>query len=152
MLIRKRLILVVVVCAIIAITGFRETVVDVVHVMAEDVVHDIKVLRGKLTTDEVTAGRITSMEHTPPAFKILHIKANADVKVHLADTPKIVIVAPQNLHDKIELWAENDKLEIRMTGNAEKHPRFSIDVYCPPLSAVVASDNSTSEITGALRL
>jgi hypothetical protein len=93
-------------------------------------------------------GEVSSMEYTPSEFEILHIEANADVKVHLADTPKIVIAAPSNLHDKIELRTENDKLKIRMTGNAGQHPRFSVDVYCPPLSAIGAADNATLEFSG----
>ena len=93
------------------------------------------------------SAEITTMEHTPPAFEILHIKANADVKVHRADTPRIVIAAPANLHGKIELRTEGDKLEIRMTGNARKQQRFSVDVYCPPLSAVGAAENSTLEFS-----
>jgi hypothetical protein len=94
------------------------------------------------------SAEVTTMEYTPSEFEILHIKANADVKVHRADTPRIVIAAPLNLHKKIELRTENDKLEIRMTGNARTPPRFSVDVYCPPLSAIGAAYNATLEFSG----
>jgi hypothetical protein len=93
---------------------------------------------------EVSTGEVTVMEHTPPAFEVLHIKANADVKVHLAGKPRIVITAPPNLHEKIKLWTEGNKLEIRM---AENFPRFSVDVYCPPLSKIGAADNATLEFS-----
>jgi hypothetical protein len=90
------------------------------------------------------SAEVTSMEHTPSEFEILHIKANADVKVYRADTPKIVIAAPSNLHKKIKLRTGSNKLEIRM---AENFPRFSVDVYCPPLSEIGAADNSTLEFS-----
>ena len=159
MLTRKLLILVVVTGAVMALAGCNK--------MAKDLAHDVKVLRGEAAPGETIWGNSTavedtaaettvveattvdaaSMEYTPPAFEILHIKANADVKVHLADTPKVVIAALPELRDKIELRTEGDKLEIRMTGNARKQQRFSVDVYCPPLSAVGAAENSTLEFS-----
>jgi hypothetical protein len=145
----NRKLMIVAVGAVMALAGCRA--------MYKDMVHDVKVLRGEVeagetimgnsTTVEATASDATSMEYMPPAFEILHIKANADVKVHRADTPKIVIAAPPDLRDKIELWTEKDKLEIRMAGNAQTSPRFSVDVYCPPLSAVGAAENSTLEFS-----
>jgi hypothetical protein len=38
-------------------------------------------------------------------------------------------------------------LEICIAGNAQSYPRFTIDVYCPPLSEVGAAENSTLEFS-----
>jgi hypothetical protein len=97
-------------------------------------------------------GEVTVAEHTPSAFEVLYIRANADVKVHLADTPRIVIAAPSNLHEKIELRTKKGKLEIRVKGKAEKFPRFSVDVYTPPLSGLGAAYNATLDFTDEITL
>jgi hypothetical protein len=88
-------------------------------------------------------GEVATVEHTPPAFEVLYIRANADVKVRRADTPRIVIAAPSNLHGQIELRTKKNELEIRVKGKEEKFPRFSVDVYCPPLSGIGAAFNAS---------
>ncbi|MDR0377965.1 MAG: DUF2807 domain-containing protein, partial [Spirochaetaceae bacterium] len=77
-------------------------------------------------------GEITTVEHRPPVFEALYIRANADVKVHRADAPRIRITAPSHLHEQIELRTKKNELEIRVKGKEEKLPRFSVDVYTPP--------------------
>ncbi|MDR0452076.1 MAG: DUF2807 domain-containing protein [Treponema sp.] len=93
-------------------------------------------------------GEVSAVEHTPPAFEVLYIRANADVKVHYADTPKVVIAAPSNLHGQIELRTKKNELEIRVKGKEEKFPRFSVDVYTPPLSGLGAAFAATLEFSG----
>jgi hypothetical protein len=84
-------------------------------------------------------GELTTMEHSPPVFEVLYIRANADVKIHLAQEPRIVIRAPSNLHNQIELRTKKKELEIRVKGKEEKFPRFSVDVYTCPLSGIGAA-------------
>jgi hypothetical protein len=96
------------------------------------------------------SGEVTAVEHTPPAFEVLYIRANADVKVHRADTPKIVIAAPANLHEQIELRTKKNELEIRVKGKEEASPRFSIDVYTPPLSGLGAALAANLEFSGGV--
>jgi hypothetical protein len=93
-------------------------------------------------------GEVTTVEHTPPVFEVLYIRANADVKVYLADTPRIVIAAPSNLHEQIELRTKKNELEIRVKGKEETFPRFSIDVYTPPLSGLGAAFAADIEFSG----
>jgi hypothetical protein len=93
-------------------------------------------------------GEVTIVEHTPPAFEIFYIRANADVKVHRADTPRIVIAAPSNLHGQIELRRKKNELEIRVKGKEEKFPRFSVDVYTTPLSGLGAALAANLEFSG----
>jgi hypothetical protein len=97
-------------------------------------------------------GEITMVEHTPPTFEVLYIRANADVKVHRADAPRIVISAPAHLHKQIELRTKKNELEIRVKGKEEKLPRFSVDVYTPPLSGIGAAYNTTLEFTEEVTL
>jgi hypothetical protein len=93
------------------------------------------------------SGEVTTVEHTPPAFEVFYIRANADVKVHLADMPKIVITAPSNLHRQIELRTKKNEMEIRVKGKEEEFPRFSVDVYTPPLSGLGAAFTTTLEFS-----
>jgi hypothetical protein len=92
-------------------------------------------------------GELSSVEHRPPGFEFFYINANADVRIHAAREPRLVISAPENLHDRIELRTRKKELEIRVKGKEEKFPRFSIDVYCPPLSGVGAAYNATLEFS-----
>jgi hypothetical protein len=94
------------------------------------------------------SGEVTTVEHTPPAFEVLYIRANADVKVHRADSTRIVIAAPSNLHGQIELRTKKNELEIRVKGKGEKFPRFSVDVYTPPLSGIGAALAASLEFSG----
>jgi hypothetical protein len=93
-------------------------------------------------------GEVTIVEHTPPAFEVLYIRANADVKVHPADTPRILIAAPSNLHGQIELRTKKNELEIRVKGKEKEFPRFSVDVYTPPLSGLGAALAANLEFSG----
>ena len=95
-------------------------------------------------------GEVTTVEHTPPAFEVLYIRANADVKVHLADAPRLVIAAPSNLHKQIELRTKKNELEIRVKGKEETFPRFSIDVYTPPLSGIGTALSANLEFSGEI--
>jgi hypothetical protein len=94
------------------------------------------------------SGEVTTEEHTPPAFEVLYIRANADVKVHHADTPKIVIATPSNLHGQIELRTKKNELEIHVKGKEKEFPRFSVDVYTPPLSGIGAALAANLEFSG----
>ncbi|MDR0451819.1 MAG: DUF2807 domain-containing protein [Treponema sp.] len=97
-------------------------------------------------------GELTTVEHRPPAFEALYIRANADVKVHRADAPRIVITAPSHLHGRIELRTRKSELEIRVKGKEEKLPRFAVDVYTPPLSGIGAAYNAALDFTGEVAL
>jgi hypothetical protein len=97
-------------------------------------------------------GEVAIVEHTPPAFEVLYIYANADVKAHPADTPRIVIAAPSNLHGQIELRTKKNELEIRVKGKEKKFPRFSVDVYTPPLSGIGAAFAATLDFTDEVTL
>jgi hypothetical protein len=97
-------------------------------------------------------GEMTTMEHTPPVFEVLYIRANADVKVYPADKPRLVIKAPSNLHEQITLRTKKNELEIRVKGKEETFPRFSVDVYCPPLSGIGAALTASLEFTDAVTL
>ncbi|MDR0382817.1 MAG: DUF2807 domain-containing protein, partial [Spirochaetaceae bacterium] len=89
----------------------------------------------------------------PPAFEVLYIRANADVRIHRSESQRIVISAPSNLSEKIELRTKKkNELEIRVKGKAEKFPRFSVDVYTPPLSGIGAAYNATVEFSGDVAL
>ncbi|MHB9293084.1 hypothetical protein Holit_02203 [Hollandina sp. SP2] len=93
-------------------------------------------------------GEITAVEHRPPAFEVLYIRANADVKVHPSDEPRLVINAPSNLHGQIELRTKKNELEIRVKGKEETFPRFSVDVYTPPLSGLGAAFAANLKFSG----
>jgi hypothetical protein len=97
-------------------------------------------------------GELSSVEHRPPGFDIFYIHANADVKIHLAQEPRLVITAPANLSGQIEVRTKKKELEIRVKGREEKFPRFSVDVYCPPLSGVGAAYNATLEFDDEVTL
>ncbi|MDR0598227.1 MAG: DUF2807 domain-containing protein [Treponema sp.] len=84
-------------------------------------------------------GEIAVVEHSPPAFETLYIRANADVKIHPGEAPRIVISAPAASHERIELRTKRKELEIGVKGKEETFPRFSVDVYCPPLSGIGAA-------------
>lgn len=97
---------------------------------------------------KTTVSVITTVEHSPPAFEVLYIRANADVNIHLADTQRIVINAPAEFHEHIKLRSKKNELEIRVKGNEEKSPRFSVDVYTPPLSGLGAALAASLEFSG----
>jgi hypothetical protein len=97
-------------------------------------------------------GELTLVEHTPPGFDFFYIRANADVTIHPAREPRLVISVPANLSDQIEVRTKKRELEIRVKGKEEKFPRFSVDVYTPPLSGVGAAYNATLEFTGEVAL
>ena len=84
-------------------------------------------------------GKIAVVEHRPPAFETLYIRANADVKIYPAEKPRIVISAPAASHERIELRIKKNELEIGVKGKEETFPRFSVAVYCPPLSGIGAA-------------
>jgi hypothetical protein len=93
--------LVVVVGAVMALSGGSALFAEENKDQASGVVWAvIGALASRLAS--IIAEEEVATEHTPPAFEVLHIKANADVKVHLADTPRIVITAPSSLHEKNE--------------------------------------------------
>jgi hypothetical protein len=94
---------------------------------------------------QTTTDTITTVEYTPPAFEVLYIRANADVKVHLSNTQRIVINAPAAFHDHIQLRSKKNELEIRVKGKEETFPRFSVDVYTPPLSGLGAAFSANLE-------
>jgi hypothetical protein len=98
------------------------------------------------------AGEMTTVTHTPPAFEVLYIYANADVKVHRAEEPRLVITAPSGMHGRIELRTKKNELEIRIKGNEKKSPRFSIDVHCPPLSGIGAAYATSLDFAGEAAL
>lgn len=100
--------------------------------------------------NDLQNGKITAAEHTPAAFDIFYIRANADVKIHLADTQRIVINAPANFHKNIRLQSKKNELEINVKGKAESAPRFSVDVYTPPLAGAGAAFTAKLEFDDAV--
>jgi hypothetical protein len=95
---------------------------------------------------EKGSGELTTQEYRVPGFERVHTGANADVRIHHAEEPRVVVSADSNLHEFIEIRYDlkQNAVEIRTRGR-EDFPRFTVDVYCPSLTGIGLAGTASIE-------
>jgi len=81
-------------------------------------------------------GNITTSGKTVPEFEKINCRGVAEVRYHASEEYRVVVTADANLHEYVEVFTQDNVLNIGNKSGNYKFTKFVVDVYCPALMSV----------------
>ena len=108
------------------------------------IIYQLVSIKGVLKTEKIKGnGNIITTEETVSAFEKIN-SSNAEVYYHASDEYLAVISIDENLKEYVEVFEENNTLNIRTKKGYFILPtKFTVDVYCPVLTGVTMSGSGS---------
>ena len=88
-------------------------------------------------------GNVTTSEKTVPRFEKINSRGVAEVRYHASDEYRVVVTTDANLHKYVEVFTQDNVLNIGNKSWNYKFTKFVIDVYCPALAGVSMSGSGS---------
>jgi len=108
------------------------------------IIYQLVSIKGVLKTEKIKGnGNIITTEETVSTFEKIN-SANAEVCYHTGEEYQAVISIDENLKEYVEVFEENNTLNIRTKKGYFILPtKFTVDVYCPVLTGVTMSGSGS---------
>jgi hypothetical protein len=96
---------------------------------------------------DVGNGNVVSLEKTVTGFDSIILYGIGDVKVHFADSHKVIVTTDSNIQDFIGIDVSNNTLHIEKQKSADYHPtKLDIDVFLPELRSITLAGSGDIKI------
>ena len=102
-------------------------------------------MKSLLRTEKIKGnGHLATLEETVSTFDKINCSSSAEVCYHASESYQAVITVDENLEEYVEVFTENNVLNIRTKkGHSISPTKFTIDVYCPVLTGVTISGSGS---------
>ena len=82
-------------------------------------------------------GNLVTSEKTFPSFEKINCAGSIEIHFHVSKVYQTVVAIDENLEEYVEIFAENNVLNIKTkNGHSISPTKFTVDVYCPVLTGV----------------
>ena len=89
-------------------------------------------------------GNLKTSEITDSTFEKINCGGSADVRFHAGDEYRAIVTIDENLEEYVEIFTKNNVLNIRTKNGYNIAPsKFTVEVYCPVLTAVLISGSGS---------